>query len=269
MNFGGIPHIVPTIGIQINQGVSSEIEAFISKIVKEKMDYIIFMTGPGVYSLMFAAKCLGLERKLVESLSQVVVICRSFKSKYALSNHGVKTDAVPEENTGEGIAKLMKNYDVGNKNVAIVWHGSHSAVLSDELFKSGAHVLECSIYSYSPELKESGAKILRTMGFDYKTPEEAKVVEVIKEISKGFIDAITFTSPPAAHEIFKIAEKYQLKESLQISLNKYVIVVAVGPSTGKALAEKGVNVDVMPKVYKMGTMVKALSDYITQVKPRK
>ena len=269
MNFGGIPHIVPTIGIQINQGVSGEIEAFISKIVKEKMDYIIFMTGPGVYSLMFAAKCLGLERKLVESLNQVVVICRSFKSKYALSNHGVKTDAVPEENTGEGIAKLMKNYAVDNKNVAIVWHGSHSAVLSDELFKSGAHVFECSIYSYSPELKESGAKILRTMGFDYKTPEEAKVVEVIKEISKGFIDAITFTSPPAAHEIFKIAEKYQLKESLQISLNKYVIVVAVGPSTGKALAEKGVNVDVMPKVYKMGTMVKALSDYITQVKPRK
>lgn len=269
MNLGGIPHIVPTIGIEINQGVSGEIEAFISKIVKEKMDYIIFMTGPGVYSLMFAAKCLGLERKLVESLNQVVVICRSFKSKYALSNHGVKTDAVPEENTGEGIAKLMKNYAVDNKNVAIVWHGSHSAVLSDELFKSGAHVLECSIYSYSPELKESGAKILRTMGFDYKTPEEAKVVEVIKEISKGFIDAITFTSPPAAHEIFKIAEKYQLKESLQISLNKYVIVVAVGPSTGKALAEKGVNVDVMPKVYKMGTMVKALSDYITQVKPRK
>ena len=269
MNFGGIPHIVPTIGIEINQGVSGEIEAFISKIMKEKMDYIIFMTGPGVYSLMFAAKCLGLERKLVESLNQVVVICRSFKSKYALSNHGVKTDAVPEENTGEGIAKLMKNYAVDNKNVAIVWHGSHSAVLSEELFKSGAHVLECSIYSYSPELKESGAKILRTMGFDYKTPEEAKVVEVIKEISKGFIDAITFTSPPAAHEIFKIAEKYQLKESLQISLNKYVIVVAVGPSTGKALAEKGVNVDVMPKVYKMGTMVKALSDYITQVKPRK
>lgn len=269
MNFGGIPHIVPTIGIEINQGVSGEIEAFISKIMKEKMDYIIFMTGPGVYSLMFAAKCLGLERKLVESLNQVVVICRSFKSKYALSNHGVKTDAVPEENTGEGIAKLMKNYAVDNKNVAIVWHGSHSAVLSDELFKSGAHVLECSIYSYSPELKESGAKVLRTMGFDYKTPEEAKVVEVIKEISKGFIDAITFTSPPAAHEIFKIAEKYQLKESLQISLNKYVIVVAVGPSTGKALAEKGVNVDVMPKVYKMGTMVKALSDYITQVKPRK
>lgn len=269
MNLGGIPHVVPTIGIEINQGVSGEIEAFISKIVKEKMDYIIFMTGPGVYSLMFAAKCLGLERKLVESLNQVVVICRSFKSKYALSNHGVKTDAVPEENTGEGIAKLMKNYAVDNKNVAIVWHGSHSAVLSDELFKSGAHVLECSIYSYSPELKESGAKILRTMGFDYKTPEEAKVVEVIKEISKGFIDAITFTSPPAAHEIFKIAEKYQLKESLQISLNKYVIVVAVGPSTGKALAEKGVNVDVMPSVYKMGTMVKALSDYITQVKPRK
>ncbi|HZI72304.1 MAG TPA: uroporphyrinogen-III synthase, partial [Nitrososphaeraceae archaeon] len=221
------------------------------------------MTGPGVYSLMSAAKCLGLEKQLVESLNQVVVICRSFKSKYALSNHGVKTDSIPEENTGEGIVKLLKNYVLWNKSVAIIWHGSYSTVLREELYKSGALVLECSIYTYSFDLNENGANILKTMGFKYKTPQETKVIEAIEEISNGFIDAITFTSPPAAREIFKIAERYHLKESLQVSLNKDVIVVAVGPSTEKALAENGVKVDVMPNVYKMGTMVKALSDYVT------
>jgi uroporphyrinogen-III synthase len=263
LNFGGIPHIVPTIGIDVHQKVSKEIEDLINKIVEEKIDYVIFMTGPGVYSLMSAAKCLGLEKQLVESLNQVVVICRSFKSKYALSNHGVKTDSIPEENTGEGIVKLLKNYVLWNKSVAIIWHGSYSTVLREELYKSGALVLECSIYTYSFDLNENGANILKTMGFKYKTPQETKVIEAIEEISNGFIDAITFTSPPAAREIFKIAERYHLKESLQVSLNKDVIVVAVGPSTEKALAENGVKVDVMPNVYKMGTMVKALSDYVT------
>jgi uroporphyrinogen-III synthase len=56
---------------------------------------------------------------------------------------------------------------------------------------------------------------------------------------------------------------------LQLSLNQDIIVVAVGPSTKKALAENRVKVDVMPKVYKMGPMVKALSDYVIQTNANK
>jgi uroporphyrinogen-III synthase len=41
-------------------------------------------------------------------------------------------------------------------------------------------------------------------------------------------------------------------------------VVAVGPSTMKAIEENYVHVDVMPDVYKMGAMIKSLSDYLGQ-----
>ncbi len=102
------------------------------------------------------------------------------------------------------------------------------------------------------------------MGFNYKTPQEAKVVELVEEVNKGLVDAITFTSPPSAHDLFKIAEAHRMKDSLQLLLNKDVIVVAVGPSTRKALEEEGVRIDVMPNVYKMGSMVKSLSDYVSQ-----
>ena len=263
-NFGGSPRIITTVGFDVNRGVSKEIEDFINKIVEKKIDYIIFMTGPGVYLLMSAAKRLGLEKRLVQALNQKIIICRSFKSKYALADHGVRTDIVPQENTAEGIARVMKNYGVWNKNVAILWPGSDSPVLRHDLLKSGAHVFECSIYTYSHEIKEDAAKILKTMGFDYKSPHQARVVEFIKEITKGFVDAITFTSPPAVFEFFKIAEQYHLKEPLQLSLNQDIIVVAVGPSTEKALTENRIKVDVIPKVYKMGPMVKALSDYVIQ-----
>ncbi|MBV9666990.1 MAG: uroporphyrinogen-III synthase [Nitrososphaeraceae archaeon] len=269
-NFGGTPKIIATVGFEINQRVSKEIEDFINKIVEKKIDYIIFMTGPGVYLLMSAARCLGLEKILVEALNQItIIICRSFKSKYALADHGIKTDIIPQDNTAEGIARALNNYSVYNKNVAILWPGSDSSVLRQELLKSGAQVVECSIYTYSHELKEDAAKVLKTMGFNYNSPHQAKVVEFIEEITKGFFDAITFTSPPAVFEFFKIAEQYHLKESLQQSLNQDIIVVAVGPSTEKALAENRVKVDVMPKVYKMGPMVKALSDYVIQTKANK
>jgi uroporphyrinogen-III synthase len=41
-------------------------------------------------------------------------------------------------------------------------------------------------------------------------------------------------------------------------------VVAIGPSAKKTLEENKVQVDVMPELYKMGPMVKALTNYLSQ-----
>jgi uroporphyrinogen-III synthase len=263
-SFGGIPIIAPTVGIETRQDITKEVDRLINTILEERIDYMIFMTGPGVYLFMSSARNLGLDKKLVNALQQVTIVARSLKTKYALANHGIKTDFIPDENTAEGTAKLLKNHDMINKKVAILWHGSYSPIIRDDLDRAGAKAFELSIYTYSVKLKESGAKILKAMGFNYKTPQEAKVVELVEEVNKGLVDAITFTSPPSAHDLFKIAEAHHMKDSLQLLLNKDVIVVAVGPSTRKALEEEGVQIDVMPNVYKMGSMVKSLSDYVSQ-----
>jgi uroporphyrinogen-III synthase len=107
------------------------------------------------------------------------------------------------------------------------------------------------------------------MGYEYIPPEETKVLRLIEDISNAYIGAITFTSPPAARELFKIASHHGLKESLRASLNRRVIVVAIGPSTQKALGENDVRVDVMPKMYKMGSMIKSLCDYLDKEDLRK
>ncbi|MGZ8926564.1 MAG: uroporphyrinogen-III synthase, partial [Nitrososphaeraceae archaeon] len=263
-SFGGRPYLAPTVGIEASQDISKEAEFFINKILEERVDYVVFMTGPGVYSLMSAAKNLRIEKKFVEALQKTTVIARSLKPKIALTNHGIKTDIIPEENTAEGIAKLLKSFSMAGRNVAVLWHGSYSPLLKDELHDMGAEVFESSTYRYSLELTESGARILESMGFKYIPPDEAKVVKLIEDIGKGCIDAITFTSPPSARDLFNIAESYSLREPLQHYLNKEVIVVAVGPSTMKTLNENNIHVDVMPEVYKMGPMIKSLSDYVCQ-----
>jgi uroporphyrinogen-III synthase len=263
-SFGGRPYLAPTVGIEARQDISKEAELFINKILEERIDYVVFMTGPAVYSLMSTAKNLGIEKKFVEALQQTTVIARSLKPKIALANHGVKTDIIPEENTAEGITNLLKSFSLAGRNVAVLWHGSESPLLKNELNALGAQVFESSIYRYSRELKESGARILEMMGFKYIPPDETKVVKLIEDIGKGLIDAITFTSPPSVRDLFKIAETYYLMEPLQYYLNNHVIVVAVGPSTMKALEENYIHVDVMPNVYKMGPMIKSLSDYLGQ-----
>jgi uroporphyrinogen-III synthase len=243
---------------------SKEAGDFINKLVKEKLDYVVFMTGPGVYSLMSAAKKLQLEGDLIEALKQVIVVARSLKPKIALAHYGIKTDIVPEENTAEGIVKQLKRSSMQGKKIGVLWHGSYFPILKNEMSTAGAEVFEFSIYSYSLDLKESGAKILEEMGFKYVYPDQGKVIKLIETINNGLIDAITFTSPPAARDLFKIAEDHKIKEPLLVSLNNNVIVVAIGPSTKKALEENKVQVDVMPEMYKMGPMVKALTNYLSQ-----
>ncbi|HYZ59465.1 MAG TPA: uroporphyrinogen-III synthase, partial [Nitrososphaeraceae archaeon] len=123
-------------------------------------------------------------------------------------------------------------------------------------------VFESFTYTYSNKLDTAGALILEKMGFKYESPNELIVVKLLEEISKGTIDVVTFTSPPSAQEFFRIAAKYNLENPLKSALNAKVIVTVIGPSTRKILEENNVFVDVMPDVYKMGLMIKALSDFV-------
>jgi uroporphyrinogen-III synthase len=263
-NFGGLPYISPTVGIESNMDKSKEAEEFIKKIIEDKLDYVIFMTGPGVYSLMSAAKKQQMESNVIEALKQTIVIARSLKPKIALANYGIKTNIIPDENTADGIANMLKSSGVQGKKIGVLWHGSYYPILRNEMSAAGAKIFECSTYTYSVDLKESGAKILKEMGFNYVYPDQDKVIKLIEAINKGDIQVITFTSPPSARDLFKIAESHNMKEPLQLSLNNNVIVVAIGPSTKKALEEYTIQVDVMPQIYKMGPMVKALTNYLSQ-----
>ena len=118
-SFGGIPYIAPTVGIELRQDGSKEYLNFVNALFDNKVDYIIFMTGLSVYSLISTAKNWGLDKKITDFLNQVVVIARSSKPKEALAKHGIKTDIVPIENTTEGIVKLLENYNMINKKVVI------------------------------------------------------------------------------------------------------------------------------------------------------
>ena len=264
-NFGGKPYIAPTVGIEANLSEPNKsITEFINRIVKQDADYVVFMTGPGVFSLMTLARIGGMEEALLTSLKKVIVIARSTKPQMVLRSFGIKVDFVPQENTLKGILNLLKGRDITGKTVAILWHGEEqSAKITEDLYRAGAsNIIEASSYTYSFETQKDGASILRSMGFQFLAPDEGKVVKLMEDIIGGNIDAITFTSPPSVRDLFKIANVHGMSSSLKDSLNENVIVAAVGPSTGEALEENGCHVDVMPQIFKMGPMVKSLCDYV-------
>ena len=124
---------------------------------------------------------------------------------------------------------------------------------------------ECLTYHYSRDLGDDEAKVLGSMGFNYKQPEEEEVLRLIHEIVSGKrrIDAVTFTSPPAASNLFEIAAEHGLEESLRQGLRRRgIVVVAVGGSTKSELEGYGVEVQVVPEVSAMGAMTNALASYL-------
>jgi uroporphyrinogen-III synthase len=157
---------------------------------------------------------------------------------------------------------LLKEYEIMGKKIGILWHGSYSKCFIEELRSSGAELFELTIYKYSYELDNESATVLREMGFSCLPPDESKVIKPIEDLNNRIIDVITFTSPPAVRELFIIAEKNNLRQSLKSSLNNFVIVTVVGPSTKKVLEDNAVITDVMPNSYRMGNMIKSLSDYV-------
>jgi uroporphyrinogen-III synthase len=265
-NFGGKPYIAPTIGIEANlKKPKEDVLKFLDIVISGNVDYVVFMTGPGIFSLLSIAAKLGLEDKLIHSLSNTTIIARSTKPQMVLKKYGVEVDLVPEENTAKGVLRLLLARGVTGKKIAILWHGDFPDQLRDALYKARAlNVIEASTYKYSVNLKEEGASILKSMGYDYVAPNERRVVELISKIIAGKINSITFTSPPSVHDLFKIAEINNKIQELKNSLNASVLVVAVGPSTKNALEEHCITVHVMPKIFKMGSMIKALDDYVNK-----
>lgn len=265
-NLGGKPYIAPTIGIEADlKNPTEDVLKFLDNVIAGDVDYVVFMTGPGIFSLFSIAAKLGLEDRLSQSLSNTTIIARSIKPKMVLKKYGVVATLVPEENTAKGVLRLLLARGVTGKKIAILWHGDYPGQLRDELYRARAlTVTEASTYRYTVSQTKRGASILKSMGYDYVAPKERRVVQLIDKIIAGKINSITFTSPPSVHDLFKIAEVNSKSKDLKNSLKTNVLVVAVGPSTKNALEEHRITVHVMPKIFKMGSMIKALDDYVSK-----
>jgi uroporphyrinogen-III synthase len=270
-NLGGIPYVVPTVGISIPTD-DGEIEPFLRKLAGDPgADYAVFMTATGVRAMVLASERLGLRGAVVSALNsaRTTVVARSGKPRGELARSGIKVDASPpiERATADGILGLLRERGLAGKRVAVLWHGARNEALKEGIMGlGGQEVFECLTYCYSKVLEPRGAEVLGSIGFRYRAPEEKSVVKLVLEIVERSrrIDAITFTSPPAAAGLFEVAADHGLEEELRNALKARadLVVVAVGLSTRSELHELGVRVDVMPEVSAMGAMMNALAAHV-------
>ena len=234
-SLGGKPYIAPTTGIKREERTPIEVSKFIELPKESKPDYVVFMTGPSVYSLIDLSSELGKKERLINILQNSILVARSPKTQMSLFNFGLKPILIPNlDYTSAGVLKLFEGMGVTKKKIAIVWHGTSSPDLIDGLERMRNTIIEIFVYKYSETSERNETRVLESMGFKTFLSDDTQVLDLVRNVNLGNIDAITFTSPPSVRGLFNFAKRHELWETLQNSLNSFAIVVAVGPSTAES-----------------------------------
>ena len=239
---GGRPYLIPAIEIK---GASDlePINAFITELGAEAVDYVIFMSVNGVRHLLNAAEDLGLLDETLTGLRKTVIIAVGPRTARELEAHQIDVDVVPSKYTSEGVVESLEKLDVSGKTVRVPRTSSATPVLKEKLWEMDALVQEVYVYESA-------------------VPEDKKLREkFLQDLTAGDIDAILFGSTSCVKNLFQMLENQVSQEKLSDLLNSKVTVVAIGPVTADALADMGVEADVMPDKHLFEEALDALALY--------
>ena len=201
-----------------------------------QIDFIVFYTGVGVEFLFRAMN----KPKVIE---QSRIIARGPKAVNALKKFGVNRYVIADSPTTAGILRTLAREEVQGKSVLVQLYGQDNTELRRGLELRGATVTGISLYHYE------------------EASNKDAVSELVRRITHGEIDAITFTNGPQARFLMKAAASLGSSEALLKHLNSDIAVVSIGEVTSRALRDMGIEPHVIPEDPKMGPMVKALADF--------
>ena len=205
-------------------------------------DVVIANTGIGMRAWFAAADAWGIGEALHGSLAESEIFARGPKASSAVHQAGLDVVARAESERMEEVIELVIARGVKGQIVAFQRHGDDSPDVLARLEGAGATVLEIPVYRWIlPESTEPAQRLIEaTIG--------------------GGINALTFTSAPAVRNLFLIAEDMGCADELRASLANGVISVVVGPVCRSAAEELGITESVMPERFRIGPMVRTLTD---------
>ena len=197
--------------------------------IAEPGDLFIILTGEGLRRLLSLAQTHGLKEDFTAALERVDTLCRGPKPNRALAEVGLKGTIAAAAPTTEGVIETLQERALEGRLVSVQLYGEDPNLrLCDYLRQRGARLRTVAPYVYAGRA------------------EEEKVVQLIRALDAGAIDAIAFTSQPQLKRLQEVARRRGLEDALERGMAK-TTVAAVGPVVRDQLEEAGDRVQVMPE----------------------
>lgn len=215
-------------------------------IIEEPPDYLVATTGIGVRAWLDAATTWGVEKALIAALRRARIVARGPKSAAALQIAGLGVWQKSPTERMDALVEILLAEPLCGRRVALQEYGMESPELVAMLSDVGAEVLPVPVYRWR----------LPT------DPEPAR--RLARAACAGQLDAITFTSAPAVHNLFTVAGTPQEVEELRGALNGGVVAACVGPVCAEGARQEGLTDPLTPSIGRLGLLVRALGDHLSQ-----
>ena len=201
----------------------AELVAATREVMARPVDLVIATTGVGFRGWLEAADAWDLP--LVEHLRPARVMARGPKARGAIRGGGLVDAWSPEsESSAEVLSHLLSGAEgpLEGRRIAVQLHGDPLPDLVAALREAGAEVVTVPVYRWV-------------------LPEDVVPVRrLVASIVAGTVDAVTFTSAPAAASLLTVADELGQREGLVAAMQDRVLAIAVGTVTAGPLEAAGI-----------------------------
>ena len=238
---GGVPVQAPTVG---EVPCHDDFRRFADGLTERRFSLAIFLSGSGAATLLEEARLRGRLHEVAAALKQLTIACRGAKTQAALARFGLRpriTTARPH--TTRALISALSRLDLRDRGVLLVHYGERNDEIADDL-------------------RARGARLDEVLPYGWALPEDiAPVTAVVRDAIAHRLDAVLFTNEIQCRHLFQVAAEMSRVDGLTRSLNREIVVGAVGPVCADALEKAGITPDIIPARPSMPSLINAVAQY--------
>ncbi len=227
----------------------TELHAATRRLLDAPLDVAVLTTGIGFRGWLAAAEDWGVGEELLARLGSARLLARGPKAKGAVRAAGLAESFSPQSESSAEVLDHLLSAGVDGVRIAVQLHGEPLPYFVESLRHAGAEVIEVPVY--------------RWVG----PADPGPLDRLIDAVLDGGIDALPFTSAPAAASTLAMAKRTGRHDALVEAMRKRVLVGAVGPITAGPLDAVGVPT-VQPERARIGALARVVAEALEQRTPR-
>jgi len=226
----------------------TELLAASKMIIAEPPDIVVATTGIGFRGWIDAVDVWGLSEPLLAALRSARMLARGPKARGAIRAAGLREEWSPPSECSAEVLEYLLAGGVERQRIAVQLHGEPLPDFCAELRCAGADVVAVPVYRWT-------------------APEDTGPLgRLIAAAVAGTVDAITFTSAPAAASLLAHAAATGHLGEFESLLGRRTVAMCVGPVTAGPLLARDIPA-VWPHRARMGALVYRLAEDLSAAAP--
>jgi uroporphyrinogen-III synthase len=206
-------------------------------------EIVLATTGIGFRGWCEAADGWGMGEQLIAALRGATLLARGPKTVGAVRAAGLREDWSAPSETLEELLEHVLALDVAGRRIAVQEHGERLGEAVGALRAAGADVQVVTVYRCET------------------ATDQQPVSRLLEMVVRRDLDAVTFTSAPAASAFLEAAEPAGQHTAVVQALRDDVTAACVGPVTAGPLQACGIPV-LQPSRARLGAMVRELTVHL-------